>query len=92
MEGFEWDEAKDASNYSKHGVSLAEAATVFTDPFAIVDDDVYHSAEENRYLIVGYSSEGRLLLVCYTEREDNIRLISARNTTAHEKKNYEQAR
>ncbi|MCM3902293.1 MAG: BrnT family toxin [Pyrinomonadaceae bacterium] len=87
---FEWDEEKAAANYEKHKVSFADAATVFIDPLYVDFYDPDHSSEEHRYLIIGTSQEGQLLLVSYTERNDVIRLISARETTSAERKAYEE--
>ena len=88
--GYEWDPEKAASNLEKHEVSFEEAATVFDDPLYIDFYDPDHSIEEHRYLIMGQSTAGRLLIVSYTERDDVIRLISAREMTAPEKKAYEE--
>lgn len=72
---FEWDQRKAASNLRKHGVSFSEASTVFRDPLAVIFDDETHSAREYREIIIGHSTRGRLLLVCFTERaEDTIRI------------------
>lgn len=87
---FEWDENKAAKNLSKHGVSFQEAETVFNDPLYIDFYDPDHSIDEQRYLIVGQSNKGRLLIVSYTERKDSIRLISARVVTRTEREAYEQ--
>jgi uncharacterized DUF497 family protein len=86
---FEWDAAKAARNIAKHGVSFQEAATVFGDPLAVTYFDPDHSAEEDRYLTFGHSSAGNLLVVSHTEREDRIRIISARRATRRERKSYE---
>ncbi|MFK0731466.1 MAG: BrnT family toxin [Gloeotrichia echinulata GP01] len=67
---FDWDENKATANLSKHGVSFEEAKTVFNDPFYIDFYDPDHSYEEDRYIIVGESAQGRLLIVSYTERGD----------------------
>ena len=69
--------------------SFEEALTVFTDPFARIHDDPEHSSAERREIIVGHSSHGRLILVSFTERTRTVRLISARRTTRHERKDYE---
>ncbi|MBE9058936.1 BrnT family toxin [Sphaerospermopsis sp. LEGE 08334] len=87
---FEWDENKAAKNLSKYGVSFQEAETVFNDPLYIDFYDPDHSIDEQRYLIVGQSNKGRLLIVSYTERKDSIRLISARLVTRTEREAYEQ--
>ena len=86
---FEWDADKAVGNFEKHSVSFDEAATVFDDPLYIDFYDPAHSTEEHRYLIVGMSKVGRLLLVSYTERASAVRLISARELTAAERKAYE---
>jgi uncharacterized protein len=87
---FDWDENKALSNLSKHGVSFEEAKTVFDDPLYVDFYDPAHSDEENRYLIVGESSQRRLLIASYTERGTLIRLISAREVTRTERKVYEE--
>ncbi|MFN6473757.1 MAG: BrnT family toxin [Nostoc sp. SerVER01] len=87
---FEWDENKAASNVSKHRVSFEEAKTVFDDPLYVDFYDPDHSDDEERYLIVGESDQGRLLIVSYTERGNSIRLISAREVTRTEREVYEQ--
>ncbi len=87
---FEWSENKAASNLSKHGVSFEEAKTVFDDPLYVDFYDPDHSEDEERYLIVGESNRGRLLIVSYTERGDSIRLISARELTRTERSAYEE--
>ena len=87
---FEWNKNKAVSNLSKHGVSFEEAKTVFEDPLYVDFYDPDHSEDEERYLIVGESNRGRLLIVSYTEREDSIRLISARELTRTEQKAYEE--
>lgn len=86
---FEWDTAKAIENASKHGVEFTEAMTVFGDPLEVVIPDPDHSIGERQFLSVGLSSAGRLLVVAYTERQQRIRLISAREATARERKNYE---
>ena len=88
---FEWDKAKAATNFKKHDVTFDEASTVFADPLARIFDDAEHSAEERREIIVGHSIVGRLLLVCFSEREaDLIRIFSARETTVRERRDYEE--
>ena len=86
----EWDEAKAQSNLKKHGVSFDEAATVFEDLNAVTFNDDEHSTNEARSVTIGYSLRLRLLLVVNTDREYNIRIISARQATAGERKLYEQ--
>jgi uncharacterized protein len=87
---YEWDEAKSASNREKHGVSFEEAATVFGDPVYVDFYDPDHSVDEHRYLIMGQSTAGRLLIVSYTERDEVVRLISAREVTSSERRAYEE--
>jgi len=86
---FEWDPAKATSNLHKHGVSLAEAATVFFDPLSITVPDPLHSVGEQRFVITGLSYQGRHLVVVHSDRGDRIRIISARLATPSERKNYE---
>ncbi len=86
---FEWDENKARINHRKHGVRFGEAVGVFTDPLAITVSDPDHSTLEQRYIDIGMSNENRLLVVVYTERNGNIRLISCRPATATERKYYE---
>lgn len=88
---FEWDPEKARTNVGKHGVTFEEAATVFYDDLARLDDDPDHSVGEHRELICGRSAEGRLLLVSYTERrEDAIRIIHAREAFGKERRKYEE--
>jgi uncharacterized DUF497 family protein len=89
---FEWDSTKAAANLLEHGVSFKEAATVFQDPLAKIHDDPDHSATERRDIIVGQSLQGRMLLVSFTDRGSNIRLISARPVTRRERRDYEEAK
>lgn len=87
---FEWDPAKAASNAKKHKVSFEVAKTVFYDDFAVQFFDEELSADEERFLLLGVSSDARLLLVCHCEREDGdvIRIISARKATENEAQYY----
>jgi len=88
---FEWDKNKAVSNYSKHGISFDEASTVFDDSLAKVFDDEVPSIREQREIIIGHSINQRLLLVCFTERPNEvIRIISARLPTKQEQKDYEE--
>ena len=86
----EWDEEKAAANLVNHKVSFEEAKTVFDDPLYVDFYDPDHSYDEHRYLIVGESQQGRLLIVSYTERGNAARLISAREVTPAERKAYEE--
>ena len=87
---FEWDDNKARLNLKNHGIGFDEAATVFWDPLACIFDDEAHSSEESREIVIGHSSSGRLLLVCFTERGDVIRIISARKVTRKERNDYEE--
>ena len=87
---FEWDPDKAARNLAKHGVSFPEATTVFGDPLAATLPDRPHSHGEERFATFGRSARGRVLAVQHTEREQRLRLISARETTRHEQRQYEQ--
>jgi uncharacterized DUF497 family protein len=87
---YEWDENKAIKNLAKHGVSFAEAKTIFDDPLYVDFYDLDHSEDEERYLIVGESNRGRLLIVSYTERRESIRIISAREVTKSEREAYEE--
>ena len=86
---FTWDPKKAASNLEKHGVSFAEAVSVFGDPLAVTIPDPDHSVGEWRFVILGISSSGRPLAVSHTEEEDDVRIISARLATKRERSNYE---
>jgi uncharacterized DUF497 family protein len=86
---FEWDENKDESNFAKHGVSFHEAKTVFDDPFVLTILDPDHSVTEIHYIDLGYSADGRLLIVIYIERGDKIRIISSREAEKYERREYE---
>jgi len=86
---FEWDAVKAAANLDKHGVSFAEAMTVFGDPLEVTIPDPDHSIEEFRFVSVGRSEADRVLVVAYTEREGRVRLISARAAAPTERRKYE---
>lgn len=86
---FEWDPVKAASNLQKHGVSFAEAATVFFDPLSITVPDPMHSLGEARLVITGLSYLQRHLVLVHVDRGDRIRIISARLATPSERKKYE---
>jgi uncharacterized DUF497 family protein len=87
---FTWDPGKAAANLSRHGVSFEDASTVFRNPLAKVLPDPTHSEQEQRSLIIGHSAGGRLLLVVFTESGDRIRIISARDASARERREYEE--
>jgi uncharacterized protein len=88
---FEWDRQKAARNLQKHRVSFEEATTVFEDTLSATFSDPDHSNEEDRFIIVGMSDRRRLLIVSHLERQQSIRIISARELTAYERRQYEQA-
>lgn len=90
-QGFEWDEEKAKANLKKHRVGFDEATTVFTDPFSLTIHDPDHSANEQRYIDIGSSDKGRVLVVVYTERGSNVRIVSCRKATPSERKLYEEA-
>jgi len=88
---FEWDPRKDRANLEKHGVTFSEATSVFGDPLARIFADEDHSTNEQREIIIGHSQAKRLLLVCFTEREEGwARIISARRATRKEQRDYEE--
>jgi len=89
---FEWDDHKAERNLRKHGVSFAEAKTVFADPLAQTYIDSGHAAGEPRELTIGYSNADRLIMVSYTHRGLNARIISARTATRRERLSYERRR
>ena len=86
---FEWDREKAASNLKRHGVAFTEAVTIFGDPFEITIPDPDHSDDEFRFLSVGLSESKRLLVVAYTERDQRTRMISAREASPKERREYE---
>jgi uncharacterized protein len=87
---FEWDPGKGRQNRRKHRVSFQEAATVFGDPLAVTFHDPDHSVSEQRFITVGMSSAGRVLIVAHTDRNEGIRIISARKVTQREREHYEE--
>jgi uncharacterized DUF497 family protein len=88
---FTWDPAKAGANLKKHEVNFREAATVFDDPWSVAFPDSDHSWGERRFVIIGMSAGGRILVVAYTEVNANlIRIISARVATSHERRFYEE--
>ena len=89
MQTFEWDEEKSRSNFRKHKISFEEARTIFYDPLSITINDLKHSIDEHRYIDIGCSAKGRILVVVYTERRSNIRIISCRRATKSERRIYE---
>jgi uncharacterized DUF497 family protein len=87
---FEWNRRKAASNRRKHGVSFEEALSVVADPLARIFEDEDHSDEELREIIIGHSKAQRLLVVCFAEGRDSIRIFSARKATREERQDYEE--
>lgn len=88
---FEWDPQKATHNKEKHGVAFEEAATVFADPLSATFPDPDHSDDEERFVVIGMSQQHRLLMVSHTERGNRIRVISSRELTASERKQYEES-
>lgn len=88
---FEWDDRKAASNIKKHGVSFEEAKTVFYDNYALLIHDPDHSDNEDRFILLGLRSKMKILVVVhlYKEKDDLIKIISARKATRKESKYYE---
>ena len=86
---FEWDEGKEHANRRKHSVSFQEATTIFGDPLAATIPDPDHSRGEPRFLTIGYSSGNRLIVVSHTEEDGNFRIISAREASRPERRDYE---
>jgi hypothetical protein len=85
----EWDPRKAKSNLKKHGVSFEEAATALSDPMAATGADPDHSITEGRYVTFGVSEKGRLVVVSHTEKDETIRIISARKASKGERELYE---
>jgi len=86
---FDWDDDKAESNEQKHGIPFSEVMTVFADPLAVTGYDPRHADDEGRFLTMGTSVVGRLLVVSHTDRADSIRIISAREATRRERRDYE---
>ena len=86
---FVWDPSKAQENFLSHGVTFEEATTVFGDPLAGTIPDPDHSEGEARFLSIGLTANGRLIVVSHSEEGDTIRIISAREATSHERKQYE---
>lgn len=87
---FEWDEVKARQNARRHRVTFEEAVSAFSDPYLVTFPDDQHSDVEDRFISIGQSDRGRVLLVVHTDRGDAIRLISCRKATATEHTTYEQ--
>jgi uncharacterized DUF497 family protein len=89
---FEWDLRKARENVRNHGISFEEAITVFADWDSITIPDTQHSIDEERWVVLGRSSHGRLLVVPHTERGEHVRVISAWPANAEQRKQYEENR
>jgi uncharacterized DUF497 family protein len=87
---FIWDAEKDARNWLKHGVRFSEAATAFDDPLSRTVSDGDHSHDELRFILLGFSSRGRLLVVARLERDSFVRIISARCANRRERRTHEE--
>ena len=85
---FAWDARKAAANLRKHGVSFTEAATAFEDPLSITIRDPDHSAYEERFILIGQSGQQHLVVVAHVERDETIRIISARPANRRERMSY----
>jgi uncharacterized DUF497 family protein len=86
---FEWDDKKAKVNLQKHRISFEEAETVFDDSLSLTIADETHSFDEKRFITIGESKAGRLILVCHTIGGENVRIISARKPTQGERMDYE---
>ena len=87
---FEWDERKASQNLVKHNVSFEEAVSVFGDPLSRTFPDPDHSQDEERFIIIGASESGKILVIAHTDDERTVRIISAREATYGERKSYEE--
>ena len=87
---FEWDEVKAHANLKKYKVSFEEGKTIFNDPLLFTFKDAGHSADEERFIIIGLSVNGRILILAHTERQGKIRIISCRKATPRERNFYEE--
>jgi uncharacterized DUF497 family protein len=87
---FEWDPHKARANVRKHGVTFNEACAAFEDVLSVTIPDPLHSKDERRFILIGHSHRGRLLVVVHTDRGDRIRIISARPATKKERRYYEE--
>ena len=87
---FEWDEGKAKLNFQRHKVSFEEGKTIFNDPVLFTFLDKEHSLDEERFINIGFSANGRILVLTHTERQDKIRIISCRRATERERRFYEE--
>ena len=88
----EWSARKNRLNILKHRIDFGEAKTVFDDPHHVTIDDPDHSMDERRYITIGRSQRGRLMIMAHTFKDDKIRIITARKPTRSERENYEEGR
>ena len=89
MPHFKWNREKAKSNLRKHGINFDEATSIFLDDFSLTLFDEFHSTEEDRFMDIGRSSNGNILVVVYTERGSDIRIISCRKAMSDERRSYE---
>ena len=87
---FDWEKRKARTNLRDHKVSFQEAATVFGNSLADTFDDPDHSIDEQRFIIIGHSESGKLLFISHTDDGETVRIISAREVTSAERKQYEE--
>jgi len=87
---FEWDRRKAARNVKRHAVSFTEAASAFGDPLSVTIHDPFHSRGEDRFVLIGRTSAGRLVVVVHVDRGDRIRIISARIASPAERRSHEE--
>jgi uncharacterized protein len=87
---FEWDDNKAESNFLRHGLTFEEAVTVFADPYLLFTEDFKHSVQEEREWAIDEAENGSIIVVVFTMRGEQIRIISARAATRIERKRYEQ--
>ena len=87
---FEWNFGKARANVEKHGVTFDEACTVFKDLLSVTIPDPLHSGDEGRFVLLGYSHRDRLLVIVHTDRDDRVRIISARLATKRERRHHEE--
>ncbi len=89
---FEWNSDKAIRNIQKHNVSFTEAATIFNDPLSLTYPDPDHSHYENRYITIGLAQSGKIIILAHTDRNNKIRIISARLATRQERRFYEEGK
>lgn len=87
---FEWDVENLDKNYQKHGITIKEAEELFLDKDVLIVEDIKHSQEEERFIAIGKTFEGKILFAVFTARKDKIRLISVRMANKKERRHYEE--